>query len=192
MIDIYDPKLLDVQTSLGPLVGKVRMVVLKGVEQEFLLDKDLAALEITGAQFVILANLVKGEAKSACELCRALEYDRGAMSRMIDRLEKKKLLRRVALAHTRREQSLEVTAAGKAAFPAPRCPRAYAPRTVARGDGGGKGSVSEDAGLSGKGAESVVERRHQGPGARSGANLESNAGEQLAFFWIDSCPGICC
>ena len=117
MTDIYDPKLLDVQTSLGPLVGKVRMVVLKGVEQEFLLDKDLAALEITGAQFVILANLVKGEAKSACELCRALEYDRGAMSRMIDRLEKKKLLRRVALAHTRREQSLEVTAAGKAAFP---------------------------------------------------------------------------
>ena len=117
MIDIYDPKLLDVQTSLGPLVGKVRMVVLKGVEQEFLLDKDLAALEITGAQFVILANLLRGEAKSACELCRALEYDRGAMSRMIDRLEKKKLLRRVALAHTRREQSLEVTAAGRAAFP---------------------------------------------------------------------------
>jgi DNA-binding MarR family transcriptional regulator len=117
MIDIYDPKLLDVQTSLGPLVGKVRMAVLKGVEQEFLLDKDLVALEITGAQFVILANLLRGEAKSACELCRALEYDRGAMSRMIDRLEKKKLLRRVALAHTRREQSLEVTAAGKAAFP---------------------------------------------------------------------------
>jgi DNA-binding MarR family transcriptional regulator len=117
MIDIYDPKLLDVQTSLGPLVGKVRMVVLKGVEQEFLLDKDLAALEITGAQFVILANLLRGEAKSACELCRAMDYDRGAMSRMIDRLEKKKLLRRVALAHTRREQSLEVTAAGKAAFP---------------------------------------------------------------------------
>jgi DNA-binding MarR family transcriptional regulator len=117
MNDIYDPKLLDVQTSLGPLVGKVRMAVLKGVDQEFLLDKDLAALEITGAQFIILANLLRGEAKSACELCRVLEYDRGAMSRMVDRLEKKKLLRRVALAHTRRERSLEVTAAGKAAFP---------------------------------------------------------------------------
>ena len=117
MNDIYDPKSLDVQTSLGPLVGQVRMAVLKGIDQEFLLDKDLAALEITGAQFIILANLLRGEAKSACELCRSLEYDRGAMSRMIDRLEKKKLLRRVALAHTRREQSLEVTAAGKAAFP---------------------------------------------------------------------------
>ena len=117
MNDIYDPKLLDVQTSLGPLVGQVRMAVLKGVDQEFLLDKDLAALEVTAAQFVILANLLKGEAKSACELCRALDYDRGAMSRMVDRLESKKLLRRVALAHTRREQSLEVTAAGKAAYP---------------------------------------------------------------------------
>ena len=117
MNDIYDPKLLDVQTSLGPLVGQVRMAVLKGVDQEFLLDRDLADLEVTAAQFVILANLLKGSAKSACELCRSLDYDRGAMSRMIDRLESKKLLRRVAFAHTRREQSLEVTAAGKAAFP---------------------------------------------------------------------------
>jgi MarR family transcriptional regulator, multiple antibiotic resistance protein MarR len=117
MNDIYDPKSLDGQTSLAPLVGQVRMAVLKGVDQEFLLDKDLAALEVTGAQFVILANLLKGHAKSACELCRHLDYDRGAMSRMIDRLESKKLLRRVALAHTRREQSLEVTAEGKAAFP---------------------------------------------------------------------------
>jgi len=117
MNDIYDPKSLDVQTSLGPLVGQVRMAVLKGVDQEFLLDKDLAALEVTAAQFVILANLLKGDARSACELCRSLDYDRGAMSRMIDRLESKKLLRRVALAHTRREQSLEVTAAGKAAYP---------------------------------------------------------------------------
>src|SRR6202020_1232909 len=117
MNDIYDPKSLDVQTSLGPLVGQVRMAVLKGIDQEFFIDEELAALEVTAAQFVILANLLRGEAKAACELCRALEYDRGAMSRMIDRLEKKKLLRRVALAHTRREQSLEVTAAGKAAFP---------------------------------------------------------------------------
>jgi MarR family multiple antibiotic resistance transcriptional regulator len=46
-----------------------------------------------------------------------MDYDRGAMSRMIDRLESKNLLRRAALAHTRREQSIEVTEAGKAAYP---------------------------------------------------------------------------
>jgi DNA-binding MarR family transcriptional regulator len=117
MSEIYDPKSLDVQTSLAPLVAQVRTAVLRGVDQEFLRDKDLAELEVTAPQFIILANLLKGQAKSACELCRSLDYDRGAMSRMIDRLESKKLLRRVALAHTRREQSLEVTAEGKAAFP---------------------------------------------------------------------------
>jgi DNA-binding MarR family transcriptional regulator len=36
---------------------------------------------------------------------------------MIDRLESKNLIRRVPLAHTRRTMALEVTAAGKAAFP---------------------------------------------------------------------------
>jgi len=36
---------------------------------------------------------------------------------MIDRLETKGLLRRVALAHTRRTMALEVTEAGKRAFP---------------------------------------------------------------------------
>jgi DNA-binding MarR family transcriptional regulator len=46
-----------------------------------------------------------------------MEYDRGAMSRMIDRLEAKQLLRRVPLAHTRRTVALEVTEAGRAAFP---------------------------------------------------------------------------
>jgi DNA-binding MarR family transcriptional regulator len=74
-------------------------------------------LEVSAAQFVIIANVLKGHAKSACELCSFMDYDRGAMSRMIDRLETKGLLRRVALAHTRRTMALEVTEAGKAAFP---------------------------------------------------------------------------
>jgi DNA-binding MarR family transcriptional regulator len=117
MSDIYDPKTIDVNNTLAPLLGQVKLAILKGMDQEFLLDQDLAALEVTAAQFVIIANLLKGIAKSACELCRAMDYDRGAMSRMIDRLESKNLLRRVALAHTRREQSIEVTEAGKAAFP---------------------------------------------------------------------------
>jgi MarR family multiple antibiotic resistance transcriptional regulator len=117
MSAVYDLKSVDHDNSLAPLVGQVRAAVLRGMDQEFLLDKDLVALEVTAAQYVILAKLLKGDAQSACELCRSLDYDRGAMSRMIDRLESKKLLRRVALPHTRRERSLEVTAAGKAAFP---------------------------------------------------------------------------
>jgi len=117
MNDIYDPKSMDLHNSLAPLVSQVRMAVIAGVDVEFLRDKEVAALEVTAAQFAIIANVLKGHANSACELCNFMDYDRGAMSRMIDRLESKGLLRRVPLAHTRRTVALEVTAAGKAAFP---------------------------------------------------------------------------
>ena len=117
MNDIYDPESMDLHANLAPLIGQVRMAVLSGVDQEFLRDKEVASLEVTAAQFTIIANVLKGRATLACELCTFMDYDRGAMSRMIDRLETKGLLRRVPLPHTRRTMALEVTAAGKAAFP---------------------------------------------------------------------------
>jgi DNA-binding MarR family transcriptional regulator len=103
--------------DLAPLIGQVRLAIINGVDEEFLGDPEVAALEITAAQFAILRNVLKGSAQSACELCKSMDYDRGAMSRMIDRLETKRLIRRVALPHTRRSVALEVTEAGKAAFP---------------------------------------------------------------------------
>ena len=117
MGDIYDSKSMDLTNSLAPLLSQVRMAVLSGVDQEFLHDDEVASLEVTAAQFVIIANVLKGHANSACELCKFMDYDRGAMSRMIDRLETKGLIRRVPLPHTRRTMALEVTEAGKAAFP---------------------------------------------------------------------------
>jgi DNA-binding MarR family transcriptional regulator len=107
----------EINNSLAPLLNQVRIAMLSGVDQEFLRDADVAPLEVTAAQFVIIANVLKGHANSACELCKFMDYDRGAMSRMIDRLETKGLIRRVALVHTRRTVALEVTAEGKAAFP---------------------------------------------------------------------------
>src|SRR5260221_921153 len=105
------------RADLGPVVEQVRLVMITGVEQEFLGCEEVASLEVTAAQFSILKIVLKGNAKSACELCKFMDYDRGAMSRMIDRLESKNLIRRVPLAHTRRTMDREVTAAGKAAFP---------------------------------------------------------------------------
>jgi DNA-binding MarR family transcriptional regulator len=107
----------EINNSLAPLLNQVRIAVLGGVDQEFLRDADVAPLEVTAAQFVVIANVLKGHANSACELCKFMDYDRGAMSRMIDRLESKGLIRRVALAHTRRTVALQVTQEGKAAFP---------------------------------------------------------------------------
>jgi DNA-binding MarR family transcriptional regulator len=117
MSEVRDANSVELNNSLAPLLSQVRMAMLSGVDQEFLRDEEVASLEVTAAQFVIIANVLKGHANSACELCKFMDYDRGAMSRMIDRLETKGLLRRVPLAHTRRTIALEVTEAGKAAFP---------------------------------------------------------------------------
>jgi DNA-binding MarR family transcriptional regulator len=117
MREVRNSASMELGSSLAPLLSQVRMAMLSGVDHEFLRDEEVASLEVTAAQFVIIANLLKGHANSACELCKFMDYDRGAMSRMIDRLEKKGLLRRVALAHTRRTVALEVTEAGRAAFP---------------------------------------------------------------------------
>src|SRR5260370_38499751 len=116
MTETYEPKITDLNNNLAPLLSQVRMAMLSGVDQEFLPDEEVASLEVTAAQFVIIANVLKGHANSACELCKYMDYDRGAMSRMIDRLETKGLIRRVALAHTRRTMALEVTEAGKRAL----------------------------------------------------------------------------
>jgi DNA-binding MarR family transcriptional regulator len=82
------------------------------------LDRELEPLGITAAQFVILVSLALGEADSASGLCRGISYDPGAMTRMIDRLEQKGLIRRTQLPDDRRRQGLELTAEGKAVYPA--------------------------------------------------------------------------
>ena len=74
-------------TELGALVAQVRLAIITGLDEEFLGDREVASLEVTAAQFAILKNVLKGSAQSACELCKSMDYDRGAMSRMIDRSE---------------------------------------------------------------------------------------------------------
>jgi DNA-binding MarR family transcriptional regulator len=114
---IYDAKSMDLRDSLAGLVSQVKMAMIRQVDEEFVRDPEVASLEATAAQYVILAYVLKRKVDTACELCKQMEYDRGAMSRMIDRLETKGLIRRVPLAHTRRTLGLEVTEAGQLAFP---------------------------------------------------------------------------
>jgi len=81
------------------------------------LDRELAPFEITSAQFVILGSLVSGDEDSASALCKEISYDPGAMTRMIDRLELKGLIRRLPHADDRRRMNLELTPKGKAVYP---------------------------------------------------------------------------
>jgi len=108
---IYDSRTFEPQRSIGRALGRVKMAMSEA------LDRELAPFDITAAQFVILSALATGEADSAAGLCRGISYDPGAMTRMIDRLEQKGLLRRTQLPDDRRRVGLELTAEGKAIYP---------------------------------------------------------------------------
>jgi MarR family transcriptional regulator, multiple antibiotic resistance protein MarR len=108
--DVYDAKAYDPKQGVGGLLSRVKMKLMDGLE------KELEPLGITAAQYVIIVNLANG-VDSASQLCRSVSYDPGAMTRMIDRLEKKRLVRRVPCPEDRRVMRLGLTDEGRAAYP---------------------------------------------------------------------------
>jgi DNA-binding MarR family transcriptional regulator len=108
---IYDPKTFNPGNGIGRLLSRVKM------EMHEALDRELAPFDITAAQYVILVNLASGEVTSASQLCKGVSYDPGAMTRMLDRLERKGLVRRARCPDDRRKVILELTAEGKAVYP---------------------------------------------------------------------------
>ena len=108
---IYDARTFEPKRSIGRLLGRVK------VEMGEAIDRELAPFDISAAQFAILVGLANGEADSASGLCKGMSYDPGAMTRMIDRLEQKGLIRRTDHPDDRRRIGLELTAEGKAVRP---------------------------------------------------------------------------
>ena len=110
MAPIYDAKTFDPKTAIGRLVGRVRVKLYEA------LDAELAPYDISAAQYAVLVNLANG-VDSASGLCKGVSYDPGAMTRMIDRLERKGLVQRVPWPEDRRVVKLALTDEGKAVYP---------------------------------------------------------------------------
>lgn len=70
---------------------------------------------LTNAQWVPLYKLHLGVANTAADLARECQLDAGAMTRTLDRLEAKGLVRRVRSSEDRRVVHLELTDDGRAA-----------------------------------------------------------------------------
>ena len=117
--DIYDNASFQPGRHIGALVSRVKVEMLAALDRELAQDKRLGALEMSAAQYIIVANLAAGpgEPKSAAELCKVISYDAGAMTRMLDRLEAKGLIRRTRSSQDRRLMNLELTEEGRAAYP---------------------------------------------------------------------------
>jgi DNA-binding MarR family transcriptional regulator len=117
MGEIYDFETYEPRRGVGHLLHRVRTEMLAAVDRAMAADAQLVAMEVTSAQFIVLATLSMGEVKSASDLCKHISYDAGAMTRMIDRLEEKGLLKRSRCPNDRRLVNLELTEKGSQALP---------------------------------------------------------------------------
>src|SRR5262252_3970175 len=118
MTDIYDAATYQPKRSVGALLTRVRVEMLAALDHDLAGDKRLGMLELSAAQFIIIANLAGAETPlSASDLCKGISYDAGAMTRMLDRLEGKGLIRRSRSVQDRRLMHLELTDEGRAAYP---------------------------------------------------------------------------
>lgn len=110
---LYTPENYNPEDSLGRLIADASRRILAGF------DEELAGqgMSITGAQWVILMRIARGCASTAAELCRFGHCDTGSMTRMLDRLEEKRLIRRVPSSKDRRITHLELTDAGRDLLP---------------------------------------------------------------------------
>jgi len=103
--------ILDDEMVIGHLIGRARTALLTG------LDSELEPFGLTGAQFAVLKNVADGTADTAADLCRTMHYDTGSMTRMLDRLEEKSVLRRERCTEDRRVVFLRITESGNELLP---------------------------------------------------------------------------
>ena len=111
MQPIYDIDSFRPSQAIGAHIARARRTIVEAI------DTQLAPLDISHAQWIVVLLVGDGVAATAAELCKILIYDPGAMTRLLDRLEKKGVLRRVRASSDRRAVRLELTASGKKLYP---------------------------------------------------------------------------
>lgn len=96
--------------QLCRLIGRLRAEFVYAVEQEM----GHQGVELNFTQFVALKLLGHEEPMTPVELARALHYNPGALTRLLDKLEQRGYLKRVPDPDDRRALRLELTTPGKA------------------------------------------------------------------------------
>lgn len=96
-----------VSESLGYLLKRTSAMLATALDQE------LMRFDLTHQQFAILMILAECNCPTAADLARETCGDTGAITRMLDRLEAKDLVRRVRSLEDRRVIRIELTDSGK-------------------------------------------------------------------------------
>ena len=106
-VGLYRAETYRVEDSVGFMITRLRAAIFATV------DREVAPWGVSSAQAAILIYIAHGRGNRAADIARDYSYDTGSMTRMIDRLVEKGLLRRVRDADDRRAQRLELTAKGR-------------------------------------------------------------------------------
>lgn len=111
MKPVYDEDTFHPRESIGALIGLARKTMINKI------DAKLEPFDVSAAQWLVVLLVGQNAVSSASGLCELLTYDPGAMTRLLDRLERKGILKRVRSAADRRTVQLELTHSGKALYP---------------------------------------------------------------------------
>lgn len=114
----YRPETYRARESVGYLVRRLYTIWLARFEDV------LKRGHVTLTQWIVLIQLRDGISRTASEIAHDLRHDSGALTRVIDQLERRGLVARRRSAKDRRVVELELTAAGQAAV------RALVPKVV--------------------------------------------------------------
>jgi DNA-binding MarR family transcriptional regulator len=107
--NFYRPGNYQPEDSVGYLMRRILHTFSMAVEHE------LEPSGLTNAQWIPLLKLSTGCASTVAELARECQLDAGGMTRLLDRLETKGLVRRVRSSEDRRVVNLELTEQGREA-----------------------------------------------------------------------------
>jgi DNA-binding MarR family transcriptional regulator len=110
LVDFYRPASYCAEESVGYLMKRIMLSIV------YQADKRLDEHGLTSAQWGPLMRLRTSGGSTVAELARWLQVDAGAMTRLLDRLEKKGLCKRVRSTEDRRVVKVELTAQGEAAI----------------------------------------------------------------------------
>lgn len=100
-----------VHGGIGYWIGSLASAFRKG------LGRELAPFNVTPVQWAILELCYRGEANTVSGLARVIPIDMAAISRQIDKLKSKGLIRRRRLSRDRRTVRVDLTDEGRSLVP---------------------------------------------------------------------------
>jgi DNA-binding MarR family transcriptional regulator len=104
----YRPQTYRSRDSVGYLIRRLYTLLLARFEGA------LAQADFTLTQWIVLTQLREGIARTASDLSSDLDHDSGAITRVLDQLERRGFLQRRRSSQDRRVVELELTPAGRA------------------------------------------------------------------------------